>query len=172
MNTPARIPLSPAASIQWEEAEIGWCLDDGAYRLTDGRLARRALSCLVAAEPGDHVIVLACSGGPFVTHVLSRESSSVQLSAPGAEKLTIAQAEVEIGASRSVSVTAGGTLSLASRHMFTHASETLAQNARHMVTHVQHCVMQVAALLRIHGKQTLITADHDMKLDADRVTLG
>jgi len=45
-------------------------------------------------------------------------------------------------------------------------------SARHLVTQVEHCLLQASALLRLHGTQSLITAKGDMKLDAERISLG
>jgi hypothetical protein len=174
-----RAPL-PAMS-PGDEAHIAQPVAPGRYRLSDGRLAAQALSCLITPMPDDLVLVVPTSAGLFVTHVLQREAASAQLSAPGMDLLTIAQPGVEVHAMNHLALRSGGDMDLAStqgsvrvtaRNFVASVTDALVQNAQHLVTHAQHCVMQVAALLRIHGRQTLITAQDDMKLDAERISLG
>jgi Protein of unknown function (DUF3540) len=168
-------------SVQWGQADVSQCLDDASFRLSDGRLARQALSCLITPEAGDQVVVLDCATGIFISHVLQRQGLRAQLAAPGMQTLAITQPSVAIHAKDALALrslgdieltSAQGSLAFSARHVLTSASETLVQNAQHLISHAQYCVLQIAALLRMHGKQTLITGDQDMKLDAERVSLG
>lgn len=175
MNPTVRWSAAPRrteAGAEWQEARIAQRLPQGACRLCDGRLARQALSCLVAPEAGDEVLVFEAAGGLHVLHVLRREGAQAQLSAPGIERLTIAQPELVLQGTRQLDLASHGTLCLSARDVLSHATESLVQGARHFVANAQHCVLQVSALLRLQGKQALITAEQDLKLDAERVTLG
>jgi hypothetical protein len=175
------VRAQPPADAAWDEAHIAQCLAPGRFRLADGRLAAQALSCLITPEPEDLVLVLPTGAGLFVTHVLQREAAHAQLCAPGMNLLTIAQPGVEVHATNHLALRSGGDLDLespqgsvriAARNFVASVTDALVQNAQHLVTHAQHCVLQVAALLRIHGRQTLLTAQDDMKLDAERISLG
>ncbi len=175
------VPAERAAGPHWDEGHIAQCLAPGRYRLADGRLALQALSCLITPQSQDHVMVVHTGAGLYVSHVLGREGTQAQLCVPGVDLLSIAQPVVEVNAGSRLALRSGGNLDLASvdgsvsisaRHFVASVTGTLVQNAQHLVTHAQHCVLQVAALLRMHGQQTLITAKEDMKLDAERISLG
>jgi hypothetical protein len=177
---PAPLAATPLG-LQWDEAEVGQGLDGCRFRLCDGRLAQQALSCVITPEPGDRVLLLQGANTAYITHVLQREANRAQLRIPGVDMLSITQPGLEVNAASHIAlrslgdvelVSAQGSVSVSARHILACATETLVQNAQHLVTHVQHCVLQVAALLRVHGKQTLITAEQDMKLDAERISLG
>ncbi len=176
----AAVALQPPP-VQWSEACISQCLAGTSFRLSDGRLACQALSCVVTPEAGDQVVLLHSASGLYISHVLQRQGLRAQLAVPGMDTLAITQHSVAINAKSALAlrslgdidvISAQGSVALSARHVLTSASETLVQNAQHLVSHAQHCVLQVAALLRVHGKQTLITAEQDMKLDAERISLG
>jgi hypothetical protein len=178
-----RNPVATVTQPCWQHARIAVALQDDAFLLDDGTAARQALSCLVTPEPGDSVLLLRCAQGRFVTQVLHRagDTARVQLRVPGAQVLCLSQPALEVNAASHIALrclgemeltSAQGAVAISARHILASATETLVHNARHMVSHAQHCVLQVAALLRIHGKQALLTAEEDMKLDAERISLG
>ena len=174
--------VQPTPDLSWAESQVCQCLAPGHYRLSDGRLALQAASCLLTPEPGDGVLLLQAPSGLYITQVLLRSAPArAQLSVPGAELLAIVQSGVELNCTRQICLrslgdveltSANGAVSLNARHILASAAETMVHNAQHLVSHAQHCVMQIAQLLRVHGRQTLITAEQDMKLDAERISLG
>lgn len=178
------LPASPApAGPMWAEAVVALNLGQGGLRLADGRLAHTAASCLLSPLGGDTVLVASCEAGLFVTHVLLRgePASPARLEVAGADRVALAAGRLELEGVQGVSVrslgdveltSAGGALNLNARHILSCAAETLVQSAEHLVTRVAHCVMQATALMRLHGRQALVTADDEMKLDAERISLG
>ena len=170
---------------QWSEAQVVQCLAPAQYRLDDRRLAQQAASCLLVPAAGDTVVLLGTASGLYITHVLVRAAAvndvdRAQLSVPGAQTLAIVQPQLEVACTGAIAlrtlgdveITSGGAVAVNARHFFAAVAETMVQNAQHLVTHAKHCVLQVAAMLRVHGRQTLITAEQDMKLDAERISLG
>lgn len=175
--TPA--PLEPA----WAEAHIAIELDDGNYLLDDGRLAQQAMSCLVTPALGDRVLVATCRHNEhYVVHLLSRpRGGDACVSVPGAERLAIRQAAIELNATGTVSVralgdvdvtSATGVLSLSARNLFTTVSESLVENVRHYVGNIGQYLLDVKHLLRLHGKQVSLTAEQDVKVDGERISMG
>ncbi|WP_431094984.1 DUF3540 domain-containing protein [Polaromonas aquatica] len=173
----------------WGEASIGRSLGQAQWRLTDGRLALQAVSCLLTPLPGDTVAVLQSASGLFVTHILLRPQPAsdtpgagrAEISVPGAELMAITQPAFELACTRQIALrclgdveltSASGSVSVNARDFLASASETMVQSARHLVTRVEHGIMQASALLRLHGRQALVTAEEDIKLDAERISLG
>ena len=177
-DTPCR-PHAP----EWTEAQVARRMEDGRWRLDDGRAAQRALSCLIEPMPGDRVLVAAAGDDEcYVVHVLARgRAERALLSVPGASALTIAQARIDIGATervairslRDVEVSAvSGVLALNARNLFATVSDSLVENARHYVGRIGDFLLDVSSLLRAHGKQALVTAEEDIKMDAKRISMG
>ncbi len=173
------LPAAPA----WFEAVIRASNGRDSWRLDDGRSARQAVSCLVTPEPGDRVLLVATASGEcFVLHVLARvDGGRATLAVPGAEAVSIRQAEVDIAATRSIALRAAGdvevtsvqgALSLNARQVFASAAESLVQTARTYVGQVEQFLVDARQFLRLHGEQAMITARQDAKIDAERISLG
>jgi len=167
------------------EAQIAVALDNNCYLLDDGRLAKQAASCLLQPEAGDRILTVSCRDGDnYVVHVLSRAGGcedAAELNVPGARQLTIRQPQVSISATeqialhalRDVDITAAtGVLSLNARNLFTTVQESLVQNVRHFVGKAEQYLLDAKQLLKLHGKQALVTAEHDVKVDGERISMG
>ena len=174
-------PVAPALVPAGDESQVSVALADGRFRLADGRCASQAYSCLVVPQPGDQVALVRAAAGLYIVHVLARpQPARARLSVPGAEALCLAQPRLELCATEGLALRSLGdvelcsaaSVSLSGQHVLASAAQSMVQNATHLVTHAQHCVLQVAALLRMHGQQALLTAEQDLKLDAERISLG
>ncbi|TJZ62492.1 DUF3540 domain-containing protein [Chitiniphilus eburneus] len=175
-------PITHAiAAPQWSDARIAVALDDGRFLLHDGRIAQQAASCLVQPQAGDRALVAGCGDDSFVVHLLARGDDEAVLAVPGATGVSLNQARIALNASEQVSVraladihlnAATGALNLNARNLFTSVADTLIEQTRHRITRAEHYLLTARALLRMHGKQTLVTADKDVKVDADRISVG
>jgi hypothetical protein len=181
-KTSKTLPPTPAP-LYLVEAKIVVSLEQHCYLLNDGRVARQALSCLLQPEVGDHVLAAACQDDtPYILHILQRNHlKAAHLSVPGAEQLCIDQQQIALQAGQSIALRAAGdvevsaatgVLSLNARNLFATVSESLVQNVRHFVGQAEHYLLDVKQLLRLHGQQALVTADQDIKVDAERISLG
>jgi len=81
--------------------------------------------------------------------------------------------QIALHALRDVDITAAtGVLSLNARNLFTTVQESLVQNVRHFVGKAEQYLLDAKQLLKLHGKQALITAEHDVKVDGERISMG
>lgn len=176
-RTPA--PAEPA----WIEATIAVELADGNYLLDDGRVARQALSCIVQPAQGDRVLVAGCrQNDNYIVHLLARpETEAALLQVPGARQLTISQPRIALHATEQAALrslgdievtAAGGNLTLTARNLFSTMTESVVESARHYIGNVGQYLLDVKQMLRLHGKQTSITAENDVKVDAERISMG
>lgn len=182
---PALKPTALAHPCSLVETRVAMLLDNAHSLLADGRQASRALSCLVDPVAGDLVLVAQADGGCHILHVLARDEAegprAVALSVPGEGGMALrarrfslhALEEIELVSARDLSLTAAtGALSLVARNLFATASESLVQQARHVVGKAGHYLLEVRHLLRLHGQDALITAERDLKADAERISMG
>ncbi len=115
-------------------------------------------------------------------HILERHTSAAAaLSVPGAEALNIRQAKIgihsvgtlELASARDVSVTAAsGVLALNAANLFMTVSESIVQQSRDFIGKTVQYMLDVRQLLRMHAKDTLVTAERDVKMDAERISMG
>jgi hypothetical protein len=165
------------------DALVQEALEGHLWRLDDGRTAHQAVSCLIAPQPGDRVLLAESSEGRlYVLHVLERqERSCATLTVPGAQRLSIRQGSVHVTADRELALCAGeqaqltavrGPLTLTGHHLFASAAESMVSTARSYIGQVEQFLLTARQLLRLHGEQAIVTARQDAKIDAERISLG
>lgn len=177
-------PLAPGL----REAAVAVELDNHRFLLDDGRIACTAVTCLIEPRVGDMVVVLERpDGSRYILHILARSSEAnaapaeATLTVPGAAKLTIEQASVDIVATERAAlrsmkdadiVAATGTLTVTANDLFRTVAQSVVDALRHYVGHAEHYLLDVDQLLRQHGRQVMVTAEKDVKVDADRISMG
>lgn len=178
-------PPKPAAALPAALADtrVSVLFDDGSCLLGNGMRALRAVSCLVELQVGDRVLASVSGDGLcHVLHILMRcGGDSAGLSVPGARSVALRQSRIAVHAVESIDIgsagdaslsAAGGTLSLNGRNLFTTVSESLVEQAGHYVGKFGQYLLDVRQLLRLHGNDALLTATSDIKVDAERISMG
>jgi hypothetical protein len=152
---------------------------DGA-ELDDGRRATSALSCLLQPQIGDQVLV--ADDPTLILAILQREAGqTAELHVPGARALRLCQREIAIEASEGLALRSlrdaelsavTGTLRLAARNLFTTVLETLVERAADHLAKVGSFALDVSTLLRIRSRHGIVTAEQQMRIDAEQLHLG
>ncbi len=157
---------------------------EGLFTVDHATRARQAFSCLITPEPGDTVLTARPESAKeaFILAILSRpQPRQARLALPENEALCLhgkrlsllGQESVDIASLGELSLSAVlGVLSLTSRNIFQTASESLIQNARNHIGRVHNFAMTAKQLLRLHGRQQIITADQDVRIDGERINMG
>ena len=180
LNADPAASVAPAALV---DTRIALLFDDGSCLLGNGMRALRAISCLVEPQIGDRVLVSASVDGLcHVLHILARsEGDSANLSVPGVSGIALRQSHIALHAGESLHLgsageaslsAAGGTLSLNGRNLFVNVADSIVEQASHYVGKIGQYLLDVRALLRLHGNDALITAARDIKVDAERISMG
>lgn len=167
----------------WMEATVAVALTNNTYLLDDGRLVQQAVSCVVVPAVGDRVLTVTCRDNTsYIVHLLNRtRNEQACLSVPGVQELVIQQPQIALNATEQVAIRAlrdveitatTGVLSLNARNLFTTVTDSLVENVRHYIGNVEQYLLDVKQLLRLHAKQTSMTAEQDVKVDAERISMG
>lgn len=187
LNPTAAAAATPVAttapSTMMVDTRVSVLFDDGSCLLCNGVRAYRAVSCLVELQVGDRVLANVSGDGLcHVLHILMRgEGESAGLSVPGARSVALRQARIalhaietlDMGSAGEASLSAaGGTLSLNGRNLFLTVSESIVEQANHYVGKFGQYLLDVRQLLRLHGNDALLTATSDIKVDAERISMG
>ncbi|CAB3770204.1 DUF3540 domain-containing protein [Paraburkholderia humisilvae] len=174
------------ASPQWHESKLAVEIGEHRFLLDDGRIAHTALTCLIEPRVGDRVLVATCADAScYVVHVLARPAGAghadATLSAPGVERLSIKQRSLELVAAECAAlrslkhveiVAAAGTLTVSANDLYRTVLQTVVDTMQHYVGHAENYLLDVEQLLRQHGAQVMVTAEKDVKVDADRISMG
>ena len=176
--------ISPANT--WCDAYIKDIVNNGlqnSYWLSNGHCASRSAGCLLEPEKGDQVL-LYCneSGETFITQVLHKNEPAVaRINIDGVKKLAIEQAEISLLAKNDISLTSltnidicaiTGDLTLQVNNLISSVRETVVENARHRISKAFTYALDVTGLMRIQSEQGVVTAEKDLKIDAERISMG
>lgn len=165
---------------QWFSAELRQ-RDGDHWLLEDGRQVRQAVSCLVQPQPGDQVLLVATEQGTFISQILTRSSEQTltlgQLDQPlavqGDQLQLIASQSLELGSAVDCDITAAsGTLSTQAAQMTTTVMGSWIQNARTNISRFGDWSVSVRELLKLHSKRQQLSADKELKVDADIIHMG
>jgi hypothetical protein len=95
--------------------------------------------------------------------------------------LCIEQQQIHLSADDSIALralhdvevsAATGVLRLNGRNLFATVQDSLVQNVGNFIGKAGHYLLEVKQLLRLHSQQTVITAEQDVKVDAERISMG
>jgi hypothetical protein len=182
-STPPRSAAVAAADLHGlHDLRIAVVFDDGDCLLGNGARAARAVSCLVEPLAGDRVLASAGADGRWhVLHILAREvGGAAHVSVLGADALALRQQRVSVHATEALelacagdaSLTSARTLSINARTLFCTVAGTLVEQAAQYVGRMGQYLLDARELLRLHGQHALITAERDVKVDGERISMG
>ena len=195
-DTPPRPVLRTVGAVTESDAHVMEILADGRCRLDSGLLAERAYSCLLEPAAGDRVLCYQGSakvdskagmqddsnGDLFILAILSRaQQECASLKVPGCRELAIRQPKLGLQATEEISLTSmrdinltavSGTIQNRAKQLVQSALGAIVETARERISSADFTQFKSRYLTRIHGQQTMLTADSDIKIDAERVNLG
>lgn len=111
----------------------------------------------------------------------STQQQTVRLTVPGADSLQIVQSNIrcharetiEIGSGKSIKLCSlKGNVELRGQNLIYSAVGSILESAKERISNAGFIQFCATFLTRIHSNQTLMTADTDIKIDAERVNLG
>lgn len=144
---------------------------------------QRALSCLITPCVGDLVLYWKDNQDHgWIISVLSAENPQErELSLPqnaaikvNTKQLTVnASDSIKLNAIKEISLNATlGKLSECARSFYQLVQGTLVQHTKHLINRSEYLDFHAEKLLKSHAAQQLITAEKDIKMDADRINMG
>lgn len=179
--------------LYWQ-SQIVNSLGAGAYALAEGIDAQCAVSCVVVPEQGDSVLCYRDDSGAmdetYILAVLRRQPSqntgtdaakTARLSVPGCDNLKISQAsiqchaskQIELGCVKDIKLTSvQGNVEVRAQNLIQTLVGSIVESAAERISNANFIQFCASFLTRIHSNQTVMTADADIKIDAERVNLG
>lgn len=183
MTRALRSPKHDTQPPAWQEASISLNLGNGHYLLDDGSTALQAASCLLSPQEGDRVLFInSHSGDRYILHLLARpQAGPARLHIPGATGVSMAMPTIELQATEQLTLTSlgdtelsapVGRVHLTARDLTITVLDNLLQLARHMIGRYENWLTEARGLSHLHGKDTQMTAEQDVRVDAERISIG
>ncbi|MFQ3234874.1 MAG: hypothetical protein ACI9C4_000427 [Paraglaciecola sp.] len=186
MNTPkiSRLPTQPSANL-----EMGFISDsfDEVWQINNQHLASRAVSCLLEPQLGDQVLYTPTHQGVYILAIIVRschfEGKDVtdNISVPNGQHLTLSANTVSIVGQQQVSLQSLGDISvnavlgkvsISARDLLQTVQQTVLQSCQQLFSKAKYEDRNITELSRHHAKHQVITAEKEMKLDAQRINMG
>lgn len=163
---------------------------DGEYFIIEGSLpAKQALSCLVKPRVGDQVMYWNNVDDRWILAVLTctnniTEQDNVdarEVSLPGnagmqlqAKKFTVnAQDDIHLNSLGNIALnTVVGKLSFNAKSCIQTIQDSFINIAKHMINRADYIDQQAEKVLKSHASHQIITAEKDVKVDAERINMG
>lgn len=165
----------------WLDAYVD-TIQQGRCQLDNGMAATISSGCLLQPEEGDHVLMYQSGEQCFITQVLQKKSTELaRLNVQGVKQLLVDQPEISLMAHDTARITAvkdielsaiSGNLHVQANNFFSSIRDTVVEQARHKISKAFTYALDVTGLTRIHSEQTVMTAEKDLKIDAERISMG
>lgn len=170
--------------------------ESGGFIIDQSLPATQAMSCLVTPEIGDTVLYWNDSHERWILAVLKSAASASNashqknnndlkkprsVSLPNQEAMQInarrlmlnAQQNMQLNSMGNIQLNAVvGKLMLNAKHCVYSIQESLMQMARTLLQRGDYIDHQANKVLKSHGQQQLMTAEKDIKIDAERINMG
>jgi len=170
--------------------------NDGSFVIDQSLPAKQAMSCLVTPQIGDTVLYWNDTNQRWILAVLTSASTvgneaggkvdndlqkprSVSLpnqqamQINGKKLLLNAQQTMQLNSMGNIQINAVvGKLMLNAKHCVYSIQESLIQMARTLLQRSDYIDHQANKVLKSHAQQQLMTAEKDVKIDAERINMG
>ena len=182
--TPASNDAQPAALVQGFCAQVlaleaapsgetlyrlGSSSENSSFATTT---AQRAESLLVQPEVGDRVFYIEVEREYFIVHILKRKTVTAPLVMQTARPMDWIAPVIRLKALEEMQFLSVNKLSLSACDVVLSACQTLVQQARHFLQQAKNFSLTTKGLIRVSGRQQVITAEEDLRMDAKRINMG
>ncbi len=142
------------------------------YYLRGGSLAYTAESLLLTPEEGDLVLCVKADNHLFITQLLRRNQPTDQLRIISTRPVDWVAPSIRFKALNEMELMAVERVTIAAKNIVHHAAEALVQQAYTLLQSAKALSINAKGLMQLKGRQQLITAEEDLRMDAKRINMG
>lgn len=192
-NNITPLPTALSGNAMLPQSQIGIITQvshDELYQIDNTPIscAKQALSCLVKPQLGDKVIYWQLNDEKWVLAVLENthtapasDASARSISLPNQQAINIEADKLSVTARKRIALSslediqinaAMGKLSISAARCYQSIRESLVQMSKQFIQRGEYVDQQASKLMKSHAGHHVMTADHDIKVDADRINMG
>lgn len=136
------------------------------------KTGRPAEGLLVMPESGDTVLCIDVNNEILVSQVLLRAEPSQTLSIHSTRPIEWVAPVMRFKALKEMELLSANTLTLSACDVVLGATRSLVQQAKNFMQSAKTFSLTTKGLMRFNGKQQLIVAEEDLRMDAKRINMG
>ncbi|MBX2807781.1 MAG: DUF3540 domain-containing protein [Cellvibrionaceae bacterium] len=131
-----------------------------------------AEALLVRPEVGDLVLCVYCEKTFFVSQLLQRQKAAAKVLIHSSRPVEWVAPSLCFKALDELELLSARKLTLSARDLIAGATRTLIQQAHHLIQHATSYSLTTKGLMKLSGRQQLIVAEDDLRMDAKRINMG
>ncbi|ODS22932.1 hypothetical protein AB835_11570 [Candidatus Endobugula sertula] len=135
-------------------------------------LATIAEGLLVSPDIGDTVLCVEVDTECIITQVLKRSKPAETLVLHSTRPVEWVAPILRFKALQEMELLSAKKLTMSACHLVLGAGQTLIQQARNFLQNASHFSLTTKGLMRLNGKQQVIVAEEDIRMDAKRINMG
>jgi hypothetical protein len=162
---------NPVESYHYKVGNVtAYCKEQNYCEINNDITAQVADGILLAPAKGDLIAYLSNGEACFVVQILkqTKKTADIHLSKP----LSIQTPKLTMTASESLDLVALERFSLIGKQGVISVAASLVTCAEHLVQQVNQYMLNAKGLLRLSGRQQVITAEEDVRIDGKRINMG
>ena len=140
----------------------------------DGNIvsAEAVESLLVSPIEGDLVLCAEIKGELFITQVLKRKQKSKSLMIQSSRPVEWVAPVLRFKALKEMELLSANKLTISACDLVLGACRSLVQQAHNFIQNATTYSLTTKGLMRLSGKQQLVVAEEDLRMDAKRINMG
>lgn len=131
-----------------------------------------AVNLLVQPCVGDTVCFVEMDKEYYITQLLSRKDEVNTLTIASDKKMHWQAPELKFTAFENLEFISLNKMAVMSKNYVMSVANTMIQQAENLLQKVGQYSLSAKGLLRVHGKHQVITAEKDVRIDAERINMG
>lgn len=127
---------------------------------------------LVCPEVGDTVLCIQVDNTFYISQVIQRKVPSDSLMIESLRPIEWVAPILRFNAFKEIELRSAKKLSLTACDLVCGATRSLIQQAHNMIQHAGSYSLTTKGLMRLNGRQQVIVAEEDLRIDAKRINMG
>ncbi|NQZ13144.1 MAG: DUF3540 domain-containing protein [Algicola sp.] len=150
---------------EYDQKSQNWIVD-GVFK------AACALSLLVKPCVGDNVCFIELDNQYYIVQLLSRQNRGGELLLESQQKVHWVAPELRFTAFDRLELVSLNKVAVMGKDYVMTATNTMIHQAEKLIQQVGQFSLTAKGLLRLNGKQQVITAEKDVRIDGKRINMG
>ena len=134
--------------------------------------AKKAVSLLVNPEVSDQVSFIELDGEFIITQLLTRMDDQSKITMQSDNPVQWIIPDLSVKALHSLELMASNNVTLMANNIIQNGLSSLMQYSENLLQQAEQFSATAKGVLRLNGKQQIITADDDVRIDGERINIG
>lgn len=142
------------------------------WRIDNQFLATKAVSLLVNPEISDQVGFVELNGKYVITQLLTRSEKQQKVTLQSEQSVQWIAPNLSVKALDSVELVASNNVTMMANSLVQNGLNSMIQQSEHLLQQANQFSANATGVMHLNGKQQIITAEDDVRIDGERINIG